>query len=157
MPRLAAAHPADQSLRIEGELSDLSRSPAPWRQRMRCVLVLLLFAAVVRLATLLAVHSITRGAEINDDFVTYQRMTQHPLILITADFEKQWEGGIYAPLVPMHLWFPGGLLSRWIGPELGRRLGMLAYDLVALAIALSVAFRVAGPPRGVLRWAPRRC
>lgn len=114
---------------------------------------LVLWGAVVRIVVIVVIHAVTHGQEINDDFPLYTHMINDPLILITGrGAEVLQDGGIYAPLIPAQLWFPGALFSRWAGPVTGRRLGMLVYDLVALAITLRVAFRVAGRPRTARQW-----
>jgi hypothetical protein len=120
---------------------------------LTATLVLLGFGLVVRVALLVAIHIATHGQEINDDYKLYEAMIRRPLMLVTGSgLEELGEGGIYAPLVPLHLWFPASLWSPWTGPVLGRRLGMLAYDLAALGVALRVAFAVAGTPRTAVQW-----
>jgi hypothetical protein len=119
----------------------------------RAVGWLVLWGAVVRIVAVIAIHLATHGQEINDDFPIYNAMIRHPLVLITGEGADDTEGGgIYAPLVPAQLWFPGAIFSRWVGPVTGRRLGMLVYDLAALAITLRVAFHVAGRPRTAGQW-----
>jgi hypothetical protein len=128
---------------------------APQRRRVwRAVAWLVIWGAVVRIITVIVIHAVTHGQEINDDFPLYTNMIKDPLILVTGrGAEVLQDGGIYAPLIPAQLWFPGALFSRWVGPVTGRRLGMLVYDLVALTITLRVAFQVAGSPRGTKQWA----
>jgi hypothetical protein len=137
-------------------LATPSSLPLPAGEHRRAVaatFILLGFGLAVRLAVLAVLHAVTGGSEINDDYHLYEAMIRHPLMLVSGHgFEALGDGGIYAPLVPLHLWFPGKFLGDWLGPVLGRRLGMLAYDMAALAIALRVAFRVAGPPRGWKSW-----
>jgi hypothetical protein len=116
--------------------------------------VLLAWATAVRVAVLVAVHLATHGQEINDDYRLYEAMIRRPLMLVTGSgLEELGEGGIYAPLVPLQLWFPASLWSNWTGPVLGRRLGMLVYDLAALGLTLRVAFHVVGTPRTWRQWA----
>lgn len=132
-----------------------SAADAPRVRAGTAVLILVGFGLVVRLLTLLALHVLTRGGEINDDYRLYAALIRQPFVLITGDgwgAKELEEAGIYAPLVPLQLWFPGKLLSDWLGPVLGRRLGMLVYDTVALAMALRAAFHVAGVPRGWRGW-----
>ena len=118
------------------------------------VFVLLAFAGCARLAVLALLNSVSSGQEINDDYRLYEIMIRQPLLLVTGEgFRELGDGGIYAPLVPLQLWFPGKLISHFTGPMLGRRLGMLVYDLIALGIALRVAFHVAGAPRSARQWA----
>jgi hypothetical protein len=123
------------------------------RREWRAVAWLVIWGAAVRILAIVAIHFATHGQEINDDFPLYNKMIENPLILITGKgVEALQDGGIYAPLVPAQLWFPGSIFSRWVGPVTGRRLGMLVYDLVALAVTLRVAFRVAGRPRTASQW-----
>jgi hypothetical protein len=124
------------------------------RQQWRAVAWLVIWGAAVRIIAIVAIHLATHGQEINDDFPLYSEMIEHPLVLVTGQgVEALHDGGIYAPLVPAQLWFPGALFSHWVGPVTGRRLGMLVYDLIALAITMCVAFRVAGRPRTATQWA----
>lgn len=142
-----------QAISDEALLRSHHDSSAGRARERRAVLWLIPFAVAVRLAVMFALYVVTHGSEINDDFGLYATMIRHPFLLIHGHgFEELGEGGIYAPLIPLQLWFPGKLLGDVVGPILGRRLGLLVYDTVALGIALRVAFYVVGPPRGWRGW-----
>jgi hypothetical protein len=112
--------------------------------------LLIAFALTTRLALLAAVALATGQTEFADDFRYYSFFMDHPWALITGrGLDEVPEAVIYSPLIPAQVWFPAALLRDWLGIFMAQRLGMVLYDVAALAVTLWAITRM--HPPGVWR------
>lgn len=106
-----------------------------WPSRAGIIVLLVIIAAVLRFGLLAGLCVLTGQKEFADDFRYYTFFMDHPGVLITGNGLSQIpEAVIYSPLIPLQVWFPGGLLRSWTGEFLAQRVSMVLYDVSALGI-----------------------
>jgi hypothetical protein len=107
----------------------------------------------VRLVLLACVAPALRVSEFADDTLYYRVLIRQPSMLLTGHIVKDMEGGvIYAPFMPYGIAFPGRFFADAFGFSVGHRLGMIVYDVLAVTLALGIAWRLSSPPKGVKDW-----